>query len=91
MVKCLENGKDKHIEGCQEEILKIGGPLLILHIHKIFVQAIKQEFPTPWTQILIIPIFKSGNKNDPYNCWTIMISPLLAKLYGTILEKNINA
>ena len=38
----------------------------------------------------MIQIFKSGDKNDPSNCWTIMMSPLLAKLYGIILEKKIN-
>ena len=51
---------------------------------------VKQGFPTPWTQIHIIPIFQRGDKNDPSNYQTIMISPLLAKLYGIILENNIN-
>ena len=51
---------------------------------------IKQEFPTPWTQYLIIHIFKSGDTNDPSNYETIMIIPLLAKLYGIIIEKKIN-
>ena len=72
------------------EILQIGGSVLILHIHKLFNIAVKQGFPTPWTQSLIIPIYKSGDKNDPSNYQTIMISPLLAKLYGIILEKKIN-
>ena len=78
------------IEGYQEEILKIGGHVLIPHIHKLFNQAVKQEFPKPWTESLIIPIFKSGDTNNPFNYQTIMISPLLAKLYGIILENNIN-
>ena len=51
---------------------------------------VKQIFPTPWTQSLIIPIFKSGDKNNPSNYRNIMISHLLAKLYGIILEKKIN-
>ena len=75
-VKHLANGKDKDIEGYQAEILKIGGPVLILHIHKIFNIAIKQGFPTPWTQSLIIHIFKSGDKTDPFNYRSIMISLL---------------
>ena len=78
------------IEGYQVEILKIGGPVLIPHIHKLFNLAIKQGFPTHWTQRLIIPIFKSGGKNDPSNYCTIMINPLLDKLYGIILEKKMN-
>ena len=35
MVKHLANGKSKDIEGYKAEILKIGGHVLILHIHKI--------------------------------------------------------
>ena len=50
---------------------------------------VKQGFPTPWTQSLIIPIFKTGDKNDPFNYRNIMIIPLLAKLYGIILENKI--
>ena len=76
----MANGKYKYIEDYQEEILKIGGHVLIPHIHKLFNQVVKQGFPKPWTQSLIIPIFKSGDTNNPSNYWTIMISPLLAKL-----------
>ena len=89
-VKHLENGKSKDIEGYQAKILKIRGHVLISHIHKLFNLVVNQGFPTTWTQILIIPIFKSGDQNNPSNYWTIMTSPLLAKLYGIILEKRIN-
>jgi hypothetical protein len=41
-------------------------------------------------QSLIVPIFKNGDINIPYNYRTIMISSILAKLYGIILEKKIN-
>ena len=75
VVKRLANGKPKDIEGYEAEILKIVGPVLIPHIHKIFNQAVKQGFPKPWTQSLIIPIFKSGDINNPSNYRTIMISP----------------
>ena len=89
-VKHLENGKAKDIEGYQVEILKIGGHVLIPHIHKLFNQAVKKGFPKPWTQSLIIPIFQSGDTNNPSNYRTIMINPLLAKLYGSILEKKLS-
>ena len=38
----MANGKAKDIEGYQAEILKIGGLVLIPHIHKLFNQAVKQ-------------------------------------------------
>jgi hypothetical protein len=89
-VKWLANGKAKDIEGYQAEIFKIGGPILIPHIHKLFNLAVKQGFPKPWTQSLVVPLFKNGDRNIPSNYRTIMISPILAKLYGIILEKKIN-
>ena len=66
-VKHLAIEKAKDIEGYQVEILKIGGRVVISHIHKLFNQAVKQGFPKPWTQSLIIPIFKSGDTNNPSN------------------------
>ena len=56
-VKRLANGKSKDNEGYQAEILKIRGFVLIPNIHKLFNLVVKQGFPTPWTQSLIIPIF----------------------------------
>ena len=78
--KHLANTKSKDIEFYQVKILKIGGHILIPHIHKLFNLVVKQGFPTPWTKILIIHIFKSGYKNDPSNYQTIMISHHKAKL-----------
>ena len=89
-VKRLANGKAKDIEGYQAEFFKIGGPILIPHIHKLFNLAVKQWFRKPWMQSLIVPIFKNGDRNIPSNYRTIMISPILAKLYGIILEKKIS-
>ena len=66
-VKRLINGKSKYIEGYEEKILKNRGHVLILHTHKPFNIAVTEGFSTPWTQSLVIPIFKSGPKNDPFN------------------------
>jgi hypothetical protein len=88
-VKQLANGKVKDIEGCEAEIFKIRGPIIIPHIHKLFNLAVKQGFPKPWTQNRIVPIFKNQDRNmNPFNYKTIMIIPILAKLYGIILKKE---
>ena len=89
-VKQLANGKAKDIEGYQAKFFKIGGPILIPHVHKLFNLAVKRSFPKPWTQNLIVLIFKNWDRNIPSNYRTIMISPILAKFYGIILEKKIN-
>jgi hypothetical protein len=36
-----------------------------------------------------IPLFKSGDVNNPSNYRTIMINPLFANLFGSMLEKKI--
>jgi hypothetical protein len=87
-VKLLANGKAEDIEGYQAEIFKIRGYVLIPHIHNLFNLAVKRVFPKPWTQSLIVP--KNGDRNIPSNYRTIMISLILAKLYGIILEKKIS-
>jgi len=66
-VNHLANGKAKDIKGYKARIIKIGGPVLIPHIHKLFNQAVKQGFPKPWNESLIILIFKSGDKKIPSN------------------------
>ena len=86
-VKRLANGKAKDIEGYQEKILKIGGHVLNPHIHKLFNQEVKEGFPKPWTQSLIIPIFKSGDTKNPSNYRTTMIIPLLAKKIREVKAK----
>jgi hypothetical protein len=46
-VKRLANGKSKDIEGYQDQILKLRGPILIPHIPKLLNLAIKQGFFRP--------------------------------------------
>ena len=87
-VKRLAKGKTKDIKGYQAKKIKIRGSILIPHIHKLFNLAVKHGFPKPWTQSLIVPIFKNGDRNIPSNYRTIMISHILAKFYGIIFEKK---
>jgi hypothetical protein len=46
-VKRLANGRAKDNEDYQAEIFKIGEPILIPHIHKLFNLIVKQGFPKP--------------------------------------------
>ena len=73
-VKRLTNGKAKDIEGYQDEIFKIGGPILIPHIHNLFNLAVNHCFPKPWTKILIVPIFKNGDRSIPSNYRPLLLA-----------------
>jgi hypothetical protein len=89
-IKRLGIGKAKDLDELQAEYLKWGSKILSPHITKIFNNIIQQGFPTDWTTSMAIPLFKSGDINNPSNYRTIMINPLFAKLFGSMLEKKIN-
>ena len=47
-------------------------------------------FPMEWTTSVVIPLHKSGDVNNPSNYRTIMVNPLLSKLYGSMVEQRIS-
>jgi len=89
-IKKLGVGKAKDLAELQAEYLRWGSKILAPHITKIFNNIIQQGLPTDWTTSLAIPLFKSGNVNNPSNYRTIMINPLFAKLFGSMLENKIS-
>ena len=60
------------------------------HIMEIFNTIIKQGFPRDWKTSLAIPLFKSGDINNPSNYRTIMINLLFAKLFNGMVENKIS-
>jgi len=76
-IKKLKTWKAKNFVELQVEYLKWGMNILAPHIIEIFNNVIQQEFPRDWTTSITIPLFKSGEINDPSNYRTIMINPFL--------------
>ena len=86
----MKIGKEKDLVELQEKYLKWGMNILAPHIMEIFNNVIQQGFPRDWTNRLAIPLFKSGDINNPSNYRTIMINPLFAKLFSGMVENIIN-
>ena len=87
-IKKLKTGKAKDLVELQVKYLKWGMNALAPHIMKIFNNIIQQGFPRDWTTSLAIPLFKSGDINNPSNYRTIMINPLFAKLFSNMVKQN---
>ena len=51
---------------------------------------IQGEYPTAWTSAIIIPIHKSGNKNDPDNYRGVSLLSILGKVFAHILNKGLS-
>lgn len=89
-IKKLKTGKVEDLVELQAEYLKWGMNTLAPHIMEIFNNNIQQGFPRDWTSDLEIPLFKSGDINNPSNYRTILINPLFAKLFDSMVEEKIS-
>lgn len=89
-IKNMASGKVLDIDGLQAEFLKWCVDLLAPHIKGIFNSINQHNFLREWTTSVVIPVFKSGDINNPSNYCTIMVNPLLGKLFGSIVEHIIN-
>ncbi|XP_057819420.2 uncharacterized protein LOC131032461 [Cryptomeria japonica] len=89
-IKKLGAGKAKDLVELQAKYLKWGTDIFAPHIAKKFNSIIQQRFPYDWTTSLAIPLFKSGDVNNPSNYRTVMINLLFAKLFGNMINHKIN-
>ena len=47
------------------------------------------QYPSPWSDGVIVPLFKSGSPDDPNNYRGITITSCLAKLFNSILNNRL--
>lgn len=57
-------------------------------MRNIFNMVMQGCFPIEWTTSVVIPLHKSGDVNNASNYHTIMVNPLLNKLYGSGKAEN---
>ena len=86
----IKIGKAKDLVELQVEYIKWGMNTLAPYIMEIFNNIIQQVFPRDLTTSLAIPLFKSGDINNPSNYRTIMDNPLFAKIFGNMVENRIS-
>ena len=62
-------------------------PFLVVLFNRIFDSS---EYPTAWTNAIIVPIHKSGDKNDPDTYRGILLLSILGKVFAHILNKRLS-
>ena len=88
----LKNGKASGFDSILNEMLKTGHSFLLCSLHKLFNTVLSSgKFPTEWAKGIIVPIFKSGSKNDPANFRGITVGSCIAKLFTKILNCRLDA
>ena len=91
-IKALKSGKALGPDKIRNEMLKTGSPHLKSAICKLFNHILTSGyFPQSWCEGVIIPIFKSGDKQDPANYRGICINSCLGKLFSTVFNNACTA
>ena len=84
----LKDGKSAGVDGCLNEILKIGGEEFKNSLLILFRKVWKEEkIPVDWTRGVIVPIFKDGEKSNVDNYRGITLLSAAGKLYTSILAE----
>ena len=90
-IQALKTKKASGEDMIVNEMLKGGKILLLRPLAKLFNSVLETgTFPQYWSRSYIVPIHKSGRKDDPNNYRGIAISSCLGKLFSSILNKRLS-
>ena len=85
-LKCLKLKKVSGLDGLPARLLKDSAVVIadcVTHLVNLFIES--GTVPSEWKQAKVVPLFKSGNKDDLDNYRPMSILPILSK----ILEKAV--
>ena len=90
-VEHLKVNKAPGTDGILAEMIKTSLPQILPFLVALFNRIFDTgEYPTAWTGAIIIPIHKSGNKNDPDNYRGVSLLSILGKVFAHILNKRLS-
>ena len=81
-----KNNKSSGTDNLSAELFKcsydIISPFLVKLFNRLFSNG---EYPMAWSKGIIVPIFKSGNPDEPHNYREITLINILGKIYSQVL------
>ena len=91
-LKGLKNNKASSFDQISNEMLKVGGKIILEPLLKLFNSVLDNSFyPSAWKYDLLFPIHKSGVKDDPNNFRGIAIASCFGKLFTTLLRNRLQS
>ena len=86
----LKNRKTPGVCKISGEMLKAGGEVVVVWLHRIVNKAWKSSMvPDDWMKALVVPVHKKGSKLHFKNYRGISLLSIPGKVYAKILEKRI--
>lgn len=81
-----KNNKSPGLDDIKSEIFKISFDLISPFLLKLYNRLFQNgEYPRPWGEGIIVPIFKGGDANMAQNYRGITLINIIAKIYSQIL------
>ena len=89
-IKMLKPNKSPGLDDITSEFIKSAEPIISPFLVKLFNQIYDTgTFPQEWGKSIIIPLFKSGDKNNPGNYRGISLLSILSKVFTSILNNRL--
>jgi hypothetical protein len=83
-VEELKHKKSPHIDQIPSELMKAGSRTIHFEIHKhILSLCNKEELPEEWKELIIVPMYKKGDKTDFSNYRGTSLLPTTSKVCPT--------
>ena len=84
----LKNRKTPGVCKISGEMLKVGGEVVVVWLHRIVNRAWKSGMvPDDWRKALVVPVHKKGSKLHCKNYQGISLLSIPGKVYAKMLEK----
>ena len=89
-IKNLKSRKAAGLDQIPPEFLKAAGREVITFLVRLFNRVYDSgSFPSEWSNSIIVPIFKKGEKDDPSNFRGISLLDITSKVFTAILTARI--
>jgi hypothetical protein len=89
-IKRLKKGKSAGVDEIVTELLKFGGYMIEEILWFFFDQVWREErVPEEWSKAVIVPLFKKGDKRDPFNYRGISLLSVVGKTFAQVLNMRI--
>ena len=90
-IRKLKNGKAQGKDGIGAEFYKSSSYIILPFLNAIFNKILDTgNFPKVWSQIMIIPLYKSGSKSEPTNYRGISLLNVMFKIFSGILYNRLD-
>lgn len=87
----MKNNKASGVDQVPAEMLKYGGDRVIQEVHNIITEVWQEErIPQNWTEAVVTPIFKKGDKTSCTNYRGIALLNTAYKVLASLLKKKLD-